>query len=152
MLVSSLSQTKSSFGPVTMQRYLRAGYRLVGNHSGVQICRWTRAALMGRRLCYKRWYGIRSHRCLQLTPSLQFCNLRCIFCWRFHTGERFKSRHVWDPPGLILEEAIGAQRKLLTGFKANPHVTGKLFEESMNPTHVAISLDGEPLSTRSLSR
>ena len=99
---------------------------------------------MGRRLCYKRWYGIRSHRCLQLTPSLQFCNLRCIFCWRFHTGERFKSRHVWDPPGLILEEAIGAQRKLLTGFKANPHVTEKLFEESMNPTHVAISLDGEP--------
>ena len=45
---------------------------------------------------------------------------------------------------MILEEAIGAQRKLLTGFKANPHVTEKLFQESMNPTHVAISLDGEP--------
>jgi len=45
---------------------------------------------------------------------------------------------------LILEEAIEAQRKLLTGFKANPHVSEKLFEESMNPTHVAISLDGEP--------
>lgn len=99
---------------------------------------------MGRRLCYKRWYGIRSHRCLQLTPALQFCNLRCIFCWRFHTSDRFKAEPVWDPPNLILDEAVAAQRKLLIGFKANLHVTEKLFEESMNPTHVAISLDGEP--------
>ena len=45
---------------------------------------------------------------------------------------------------MILDEAIGAQRKLLTGFKANPHVAQKLFEESTNPTNVAISLDGEP--------
>jgi len=144
MLRSSLSQTGTSLGPVTVPRYLRAGYRLVGRHSGIQICRWARTALMGRRLCYKRWYGIRSHRCLQFTPSLQFCNLRCIFCWRFHTVERFKSEHIWDAPDLIVDEAIVAQRKLLTGFKANPHVTEKLFEESMNPTHVAISLDGEP--------
>ena len=99
---------------------------------------------MGRRLCYKRWYGVQSHRCLQFTPSLQFCNLRCIFCWRIHTRERFRSERAWDPPDFILEAAIEAQRKLLTGFKANPHVTQKMFEESMNPTNVAISLDGEP--------
>ncbi|MGA2239659.1 MAG: 4-demethylwyosine synthase TYW1 [Candidatus Bathyarchaeia archaeon] len=141
---SSLAQTGLSFRPVTARRYLRAGYRLIGTHSGIQICRWTRAALKGRRLCYKRWYGVRSHRCLQFTPSLQFCNLRCVFCWRFHTTERFKSEHAWDPPDLILDGAIEAQRKLLTGFKANPHVTQKLFEESTNPTNVAISLDGEP--------
>ncbi len=57
---------------------------------------------------------------------------------------RFKAEHAWDPPDLILNEAIAAQRKLLSGFKANPHVTEKLCEESMNPMHVAISLDGEP--------
>jgi tRNA wybutosine-synthesizing protein 1 len=45
---------------------------------------------------------------------------------------------------LILNEAIAAQRKLLSGFKANPQVSGKLFEESTSPMHVAISLDGEP--------
>ena len=45
---------------------------------------------------------------------------------------------------MILDEAVAAQRKLLIGFKANPQVTERLFEESMNPTHVAISLDGEP--------
>ncbi len=45
---------------------------------------------------------------------------------------------------MILDEAVAAQRKLLVGFKANPFVTEKLFEESMRPTHAAISLDGEP--------
>lgn len=140
----SVGEERSNFRPTTIRRYVRAGYRLLGTHSGIQICRWTRAALMGRRVCYKRWYGIRSHRCLQLTPALQFCNLRCIFCWRFHTPDRFKAEPAWDPPNLILDEAVVAQRKLLIGFKANPHVTEKLFEESMNPTHVAISLDGEP--------
>jgi len=144
MSASSLSEPRAKFEPATARRYLRAGYRLVGTHSGVQICRWTRAALAGRRLCYKRWYGIRSHRCVQLTPALQFCNLRCVFCWRFHTSGRFKAEHEWDPPILILDEAIAAQRKLLSGFKANPNVSQKLFEESMNPMHVAISLDGEP--------
>ncbi|MCJ7457044.1 4-demethylwyosine synthase TYW1 [Candidatus Bathyarchaeota archaeon] len=134
----------SKLRPVTASRYLRAGYRLVGTHSGIQICRWTRAALTGRRLCYKRWYGVQSHRCLQLTPSLQFCNMRCVFCWRFHTSDRFKAEHDWDTPNLILDEAIAAQQKLLSGFKANPHVTRKKYEESMNPAHVAVSLDGEP--------
>jgi tRNA wybutosine-synthesizing protein 1 len=99
---------------------------------------------MGRRLCYKRWYGVQSHRCLQFTPSLQFCNLRCIFCWRIHTSERFSFGHAWDSPDLILEAAIEAQQRLLTGFKANPHVAEKLFEESRHPTNVAVSLDGEP--------
>jgi len=33
----------------------------------------------------------------------------------------------------------------LVGFKANPNVTRERFEESMNPIHVAISLDGEPM-------
>lgn len=144
MLATSLTEGHSAFGPDTTRRYLRAGYRLVGAHSGIQICRWTRAALMGRRLCYKRWYGIQSHRCMQLTPSLQFCNLRCIFCWRFHSSGRFKAEHAWDPPGSILDGAIAAQRKLLSGFKANSHVTGARFQEAIKPQHVAISLDGEP--------
>jgi len=144
MSASSLSEPRTKFEPVTVRRCVRAGYRLVGTHSGVQVCRWTRAALTGRRLCYKRWYGIQSHRCVQLTPALQFCNLRCVFCWRFHTSGRFKAEHEWDSPGLILDEAIAAQRNLLSGFKANPHVSKKRFEESMNPIHVAISLDGEP--------
>jgi tRNA wybutosine-synthesizing protein 1 len=145
MMAFSPIEQRSKFDPVTTRRYLRAGYRLIGTHSGIQICRWTRAALVGRRLCYKRWYGIRSHRCIQLTPSLQFCNLRCNFCWRFHTSGRFEAEHEWDPPKLILDEAIAAQRKLLSGYKANPHVTESLFKEAMEPIHVAVSLDGEPM-------
>jgi len=142
-LASPLNRQPPKLKPVTATRYLRAGYRLVGKHSGIQICRWTRAALGGRRLCYKRWYGVQSHRCLQLTP-LQFCNMRCIFCWRFHTSDRFKAENDWDAPHVILDEAIIAQQKLLSGFKANPRVTREKYEESMKPVHAAISLDGEP--------
>jgi len=144
MLQTSVVGRLSGFGPDIIRRYLRAGYRLIGRHSGIQICRWTRAALMGGRLCYKRWYGVRSHRCLQLTPSLQFCNLRCVFCWRPHSPGRFEAEHAWDSPNMILDGAIAAQRKLLSGFKVNPHVTKTRFEEAMKPQHVAISLDGEP--------
>jgi len=67
-----------------------------------------------------------------------------VFCWRFHTPGRFTAEHGWDPPDSILDEAIAAQRKLLGGYKANRYVAKQLFEESMNPIHVAISLDGEP--------
>ena len=39
---------------------------------------------------------------------------------------------------------IEEQRQLLSGFKGNPAVDKKLFQEAMDPKHVAISLDGEP--------
>ena len=144
MLKVSITDQLPRLGPDITRRYLRAGYRLIGAHSGIQICRWTRAALTGQRHCYKRWYGVESHRCLQLTPALQFCNLRCVFCWRIHSPDRYKPQRTWDSPSLILDNAISAQRKLLSGFKANPHVTQKRFEEALKPRHVAISLDGEP--------
>ena len=41
----------------------KQGYKLVGSHSGVKICRWTKAMLRGRGGCYKHtFYGIESHR------------------------------------------------------------------------------------------
>jgi tRNA wybutosine-synthesizing protein 1 len=49
-----------------------------------------------------------------------------------------------DDPADIIEGSIKAQRKLLSGFGGNPKVPRELFEDSMNPRHVAISLDGEP--------
>ena len=53
--------------------YRRQGYRLVGNHSAVKTCHWARKSLStgGRENCYKqKFYGVPSHRCLQMTPSL----------------------------------------------------------------------------------
>lgn len=39
------------------------GYKIIGSHSGVKICRWTKSQLRGRGGCYKHsFYGIESHR------------------------------------------------------------------------------------------
>ena len=128
-----------------VERLRKAGYRVVGRHSAVKICHWTKSVLRGGKNCYKGWYGIRSHRCLQMTPSLQYCNLMCIFCWRHHTINRVEAYSGdWDPPEEILDGLIKEQRQLLSGFKGNPKVDRKLFEEAMEPKHIAISLDGEP--------
>lgn len=60
-----------------------SGYRFVGEHrhSAVKACHWTRKSLLNRGSCYKqKFYGIQSHRCLQLAPGLPFCDHRCVFC------------------------------------------------------------------------
>ena len=54
-------------------------------HTALKPCHWFEQKLMtGRenRNCYKGVFGIQSHRCLQNTPSLPFCNHQCVFCWR----------------------------------------------------------------------
>ena len=135
---------KTKFTKQQIQRYLRAGYRLVGKNTAVEICRWTRTALKGERLCYKRWYGVSSHRCVQMTPNLNFCNFACSFCWRIHEEGRFKMVPEWDDPKEIVDGIIKAQRELLIGYKGNPKVSQERFLEAMFPRHVAISLDGEP--------
>ena len=62
--------------------FLVPGYRVVGSHSGVKLCRWTKSMLRGRGGCYKHtFYGIESHRCMETTPSLACAN-KCVFCWR----------------------------------------------------------------------
>lgn len=128
------------------RRYVRAGYRLVGRNVAVEICRWTKNALRRGRMCYKRWYGVSSHRCIQMTPNLNFCNFKCVFCWRMHLEGRFELPRgwEWDKPREVLDGIIQAQRELLIGFKGNPEVPRERFLEAMFPRHVAISLDGEP--------
>jgi len=50
----------------------------------------------------------------------------------------------WDPPELVVEEAIKAQRRILTGYKKHPKVPEALWREAWNPNQAAISLSGEP--------
>ncbi|MEW6592143.1 MAG: 4-demethylwyosine synthase TYW1 [Candidatus Hadarchaeota archaeon] len=129
----------------------RSGYRVVGEsgHSAVKVCHWTKKSLLGEGACYKEQFytselGIKSHRCLQLTPSLPFCDHRCVFCWR-NTDMTMPS---WsggaDDPAEILDGAISAQRLLLSGFGGNPAVDKQKFKEAQNPKQCAISLAGEP--------
>lgn len=53
----------------------KQGYKLIGSHSGVKLCRWTKAMLRGRGGCYKHtMYGISSFQCMEMTPSLACAN------------------------------------------------------------------------------
>jgi tRNA wybutosine-synthesizing protein 1 len=115
------------------------------NHTAAQTCGWTKNALTGRGKCYKNiFYGIESHRCMQMTPVVK-CNERCVFCWRDHAGHAYELGDVeWDDPAAVADASVELQRELLSGFGGNDQVPRKTFEQAMEPRHVAISLDGEP--------
>lgn len=122
----------------------RQGYRIVGEHSGVKVCHWTKSKLTRGVGCYKEtFYGIESHRCLQMTPAVDSCNLGCLFCWRTQEWGS-DSLLAQDDPGFIVDQSIEAQRALLSGYKGNPKVDPGAFEEAWTPNQVAISLTGEP--------
>ena len=133
--------------PKKLQNLLKKQhYALVGNHSAVQICSWTKKSLLDQDYCYKqKFYGIKSHRCCQMTPSVAWCQHRCLFCWRAieHTlGDKIKGKI--DSPKEIIDECIKAQKKQLIGFKGNKKVNWKKLHEAFEPKHFAISLAGEP--------
>jgi len=78
-----VAEPKEMITPIVRKSLTKQGYSLIGTHSGVKICRWTKAMLRGRGGCYKHtFYGIESHRCMETTPSLACAN-KCVFCWRY---------------------------------------------------------------------
>jgi tRNA wybutosine-synthesizing protein 1 len=123
----------------------RQHYGLVGKHSGVQVCRWTKKSLIDEGACYKeKFYGIKSHLCCQMSPTVGFCQNRCLHCWRAieHTiGDEMKDV---DNPKDIINGCIKEQRKLLTGFKGNSKINLRKYKEAQEPMQFAISLTGEP--------
>ncbi|MCI4332787.1 MAG: 4-demethylwyosine synthase TYW1 [Thermoplasmata archaeon] len=121
------------------------GYQLTGRHSAVKLCYWTRQSLTQGRDCYKgRFYGIESHRCLQMSPAIDSCNLHCRFCWRSQGWENDETMTEYDDPEALLDRSIEAQRRILSGFKGEGSVDPERWAESQAPKHVAISLTGEP--------
>jgi tRNA wybutosine-synthesizing protein 1 len=121
------------------------GYQLTGRHSAVKLCYWTRESLVHGRDCYKgRFYGIESHRCLQMSPAIDSCNLHCRFCWRNQGWENDETMPEYDDPEQLLDRSIDAQQRILSGFKGDPEVELARWEASQSPRHIAISLTGEP--------
>ncbi|MDI9379087.1 MAG: 4-demethylwyosine synthase TYW1 [Candidatus Thermoplasmatota archaeon] len=125
-------------------------YRIYRDHSAVKMCHWLKESLIHGRSCYKQdFYGIRSHRCLQMTPAINECSHQCVFCWRVQ-GKDFEVRE-WAEPKEMLDALIEKQRKLITGFKGDDRCTKEMYEEARNPNQVAISLAGEPITYPYLS-
>lgn len=105
--------------PALREALTKQGYQLIGSHSGVKLCRWTKSMLRGRGGCYKHtFYGIESHRCMETTPSLACAN-KCVFCWRHHTNP-VGTEWQWkmDPPEMILKEAIENHQNMIKQFRA----------------------------------
>ncbi|KAG8587483.1 hypothetical protein GDO81_005683 [Engystomops pustulosus] len=131
----------------------KKGYRLIGSHSGVKLCRWTKSMLRGRGGCYKHtFYGIESHRCMETTPSLACAN-KCVFCWRHHTNPvGTEWRWKMDEPEMILREAIENHQNMIKQFRGVPGVKADRFEEGMAVKHCALSLVGEPIMYPEINR
>lgn len=121
-------------------------YRLVGNHSAVKVCNWSKQSLRGCGECYKhKFYGIPSWRCVQMSPWL-VCDNKCVHCWRpieLDMNELIAKNKI-EKPAEIIENCIKAQEKLLTGFGGHDRLDRKRYLESHEPSHFAISLIGEP--------
>ncbi len=126
-------------------------YHIVGRHSAVKRCKWLYEAIVHGRPCYKqKFYGIKSHQCVQMTPALFYCTQRCLFCWRAQSGdlqitwEETRLPEKWDSPEEIVEGCIKAQLDILSGYKGNPKADPQKLREALKPRHAAISLTGEP--------
>jgi tRNA wybutosine-synthesizing protein 1 len=125
------------------QKLEKQQYRMVGETAAVKLCHWMRQSLLNKRHCYKQeFYGIASHRCLQMTPVVHDCTHNCVFCWRVRGFEG--AENEWSSPRDMLDKLIDQQRNLITGFPGDPRCDMAKYKEAKEPKHVAISLAGEP--------
>ncbi|KAI4628367.1 hypothetical protein J4E80_002505 [Alternaria sp. BMP 0032] len=146
---TSSRQAPKEMVPTTSPTYAaltKQGYSIIGSHSGVKICRWTKSALRGRGSCYKySFYGIASHLCMEATPSLS-CSNKCVFCWRHGTNPVGTTwRWITDAPDLIFDGITEAHYKKIKMMKGVPGVRAERFSEAMRIRHCALSLVGEPI-------
>ena len=119
----------------------------VFNHSAVELCHWTKKSFADQGNCYKhKFYGISTHRCMEMTPTAMNCENRCVYCWRpteFYDTLEMPPELV-DEPDAIVENLIEERRKLIVGFYGDARNNKKKIDESLLPAHYAISLSGEP--------
>jgi tRNA wybutosine-synthesizing protein 1 len=125
------------------ERLKRQGYHLVA-HGAVKPCLWLRRSIRGGDQCYKNhFYGISSHRCVQMTPTL-LCNHRCLHCWR-PIDDMPTATGDWIEPRELLDGILEEQQRLISGYGGAPETTDSArLEEAKSPAHVAVSLMGEP--------
>ncbi len=140
-------EKKSVIHPIIKERLKKQGYQLYGKQVAVKKCLWTHKYLKEEQYCYKNAYGIESHRCIQATPTL-LCTHQCTFCWRLQEKD-VGLKPVWNVPDSEFDSPEEVYKGLLWGWKRaisgyKPIVPKELFDQAMDPQHVALSLAGEP--------
>lgn len=137
---------KEMVTPLLRKSLTKQGYKIIGTHSGVKLCRWTKSMLRGRGGCYKHtFYGIESHRCMETTPSLACAN-KCVFCWRHHSNPvGTEWRWKMESAEFVLKGALENHYKMINEFRGVPGVLLDKLAEGMQAKHCALSLVGEPI-------
>jgi len=132
--------------PGILQQLKKAKYG-VADHSTVELCHWTKKSFGNEGDCYKhRFYGILTHRCMEFSPAGMYCENRCVYCWRpmeFYDSMAMDPHKVAEPEQ-IMDRLMEERRKLIMGHYGDPAKDRRKLDESLRPTHYAISLSGEP--------
>ena len=119
----------------------------VADHSTVELCHWTKKSFKHEGSCYKhQFYGILTHRCMEFSPAGMYCENRCVYCWRpmeFYDAMKMEPEQVAEPEQ-ILRKLMSERKKLIDGFYGDSRNDNQRLDESLLPTHYAISLSGEP--------
>jgi tRNA wybutosine-synthesizing protein 1 len=163
-IIASSSSSSSSSSPeesknkmvTALQRYslTKEGYKIVGSHSAVKLCRWVKNMVRGRGGCYKHsFYGITSYQCMEATPSLACAN-KCVFCWRHHKNPVGREwRWMLDEPEGIVDGWKKNHLQMVKQLRGMPHVKQERVEEGARTIkHCALSLVGEPIMYPKIDR
>ncbi len=132
--------------PSVFQQLKKAKYG-VSDHSTVELCHWTKKSFKNEGDCYKhKFYGISTHQCMEFSPAGMHCENRCIYCWRpmeFYDSLKMEPERVAEPED-ILKKLLEERRKLIMGHYGDARSNKQKLDESLHPSHYAISLSGEP--------
>ena len=132
--------------PGIVQQLKKAKYG-VADHSTVELCHWTKKSFKHEGSCYKhKFYGISTHRCMEFSPAGMHCENRCVYCWRpmeFYDSLKMESEKVAEPKE-ILTKLMEERKKLIMGYYGDSRNDKQRLDESLLPSHYAISLSGEP--------
>lgn len=83
----------------------KAEVPFVSRHSAVKRCRWFYETVIHDRPCYKqKFYGIKTHQCIQMTPAAFHCTQQCLFCWRVQNRDLQTSWNELRLPNGILRK------------------------------------------------
>lgn len=133
--------------PGILQQLKKAKYG-VADHSTVELCHWTKKSFRNEGdSCYKhKFYGILTHRCMEFSPAGMYCENRCVYCWRpmeFYDSLKMQPENVAEPKQIV-EKLMEERKKLIMGYYGDSRNDKKTLDESLLPSHYAISLSGEP--------
>ena len=132
--------------PMISQQLKKAKYG-VSDHSTVALCHWTKKSFKNEGSCYKhKFYGISTHSCMEFSPAGMHCENRCVYCWRpmeFYESMKMEPENVAEPKE-IMSKLMEERRNLIMGHYGDSRSDKKRLDESLKPSHYAISLSGEP--------